>query len=173
MTKGVSILAIGSSGYGRWAVNFAVSLKYHTPDVDIQLICDEQNLVETSHYHHLFERVTKIDSIDTVDDNGEFFPAKAKLNLYKYFAYDKTAYSNVAGVIDYVVKNSGGTDITPVPITDTSLTQILSVAQTAVGVTLQNLTAAQVRALMAILLYKEGGVNPVNLQVKPLGQWVK
>lgn len=82
------------------------------------------------------------------------------------------AYSNVAGAINYVVKN-GAIDITPAPVTDTSLTQILTVAQTAVGVTLNNLTAAQVRSLMAILLYKEGGVNPVTLQVKPLNQWVK
>jgi len=99
MTKGVSLLAIGSSAYGRWAVNFAVSLKYHSPDVSIQLICDEVNLIETSAYHHLFERVTKIDEVDCVDNEGVFFPAKAKLNLYKYFAYELTAYFDVDACI--------------------------------------------------------------------------
>lgn len=99
MTKGVSILAIGSSAYGRWAVNFAVSLRYHSPDVNIQLICDEKNLLETIHYHHLFERVTKMDIVDHVNDKGDLFPAKAKLNLFKYFAYDKTAYFDVDAVV--------------------------------------------------------------------------
>lgn len=99
MTKGVSILAIGSSAYGAWAVNFAVSLKYHSPDVSIQLICDEANLLDTAHYHHLFNVVTKIDAIDCIDAEGEFYPAKAKLNLYKYFAYDQTAYFDVDAVI--------------------------------------------------------------------------
>jgi len=95
MTKGVSLLAIGGSDYGRWAVNFAVSLKFHSPDVSIELICDEANLIETSAYHHLFEIVTRIDDSDCVNESGEFFPAKAKLNLYKYFAYDLTAYFDV------------------------------------------------------------------------------
>lgn len=99
MTKGVSLLAIGSSAYGAWAVNFAVSLKYHSPDVSIQLICDEVNLVDTARHHNLFERITKIDPIDCVDAEGEFFPAKAKLNLYKYFAYDQTAYFDVDAVV--------------------------------------------------------------------------
>jgi len=99
MTKGVSILAIGSSAYGRWAVNFAVSLRYHSPDVNVQLICDEKNLLETSHYHHLFERITKMDLLDCVNDSGDFFPAKAKLNLYKYFAYEQTAYFDVDAVV--------------------------------------------------------------------------
>lgn len=99
MTKGVSILAIGSGAYGAWAVNFAVSLKYHSPDVSIQLICDETNLVDTAHYHYLFNLITKIDPIDCVDNQGEFYPAKAKLNLYKYFAYDHTAYFDVDAVV--------------------------------------------------------------------------
>lgn len=50
-------------------------------------------------------------------------------------------------------------------------TAIVSTAQTAVGVTLNNLTAAQVKALLAILLYKAGGVNNDGT-VRPLSQWV-
>lgn len=49
---------------------------------------------------------------------------------------------------------------------------VVSAAQTAVGVSLANLTAAQVRALMAILLYQAGGVTPDG-KVRPLGQWAK
>lgn len=99
MKQGVSLLAIGSSAYGGWAVNFAVSLKYHSPEVSIQLICDEANLIDTAQYHHLFEIITKIDPLDCTDANGDFFPAKAKLNLYKYFAYDQTAYFDVDAVV--------------------------------------------------------------------------
>lgn len=54
----------------------------------------------------------------------------------------------------------------------TALNSIKTVAQTAVGVQLQNLTAAQVRSLMAILLWKAGGVDRATLKVKPLNQWV-
>lgn len=99
MTKGVSILAIGSSAYGAWAVNFAVSVKYHAPDICIQLICDDANLVATSPYHHLFSEVTKIAYEDCMNDEGKLFPAKAKTSLYKYFAYDLTAYFDVDAVV--------------------------------------------------------------------------
>ena len=50
--------------------------------------------------------------------------------------------------------------------------QIVALAQSAVGVRLQDLTAPQIKALMAILLYKAGGVDASSLQVLPLGQWV-
>lgn len=92
-------MAIGSSAYGAWAVNFAVSVKVHSPDIPIQLICDENNLVDTAMYHHLFSEITKIDKSDCFDDAGDFFPAKAKLNLYKYFTFDLTAYFDVDAVL--------------------------------------------------------------------------
>ena len=49
--------------------------------------------------------------------------------------------------------------------------QILAIAQSGVGITLANLTPAQIKALAAVLLYKAGGVDPVTLQVLPLSQW--
>jgi hypothetical protein len=54
---------------------------------------------------------------------------------------------------------------------DAFRTQISALAQTAVGVRLQDLTQAQIKALMAILLYESGGVDPATLQVRPLEQW--
>ena len=50
--------------------------------------------------------------------------------------------------------------------------QIISTAQTAVGVRVDQLTAAQVRSLFAIVLFKEGAIDSA-LRVKPLLQWVK
>jgi hypothetical protein len=48
---------------------------------------------------------------------------------------------------------------------------IISIAAGAEGKVLTALTATEVRALMAILLYKAGGVDSAN-KVKPLSQWV-
>lgn len=82
------------------------------------------------------------------------------------------ASSSIANSTTYQVLNSSGVDITPIPTSDTSLSSIISTAQNAVGVKLANLTTNEQLALMAILLYKAGGVNPVTLAVKPLNQWV-
>ena len=56
----------------------------------------------------------------------------------------------------------------------TALSNIISTAQSAVGVTLTALTAAQQRSLLAVLIHKAGGVdisNPNQPKVKPLNQW--
>jgi len=50
--------------------------------------------------------------------------------------------------------------------------QITTLAQSAVGVPLADLTQAQIKALMACLLFNAGGVDPATLQVRPLAQWV-
>lgn len=49
--------------------------------------------------------------------------------------------------------------------------RVLGVAQTAVGIQLDALTPAQVRALMACLLWKAGGLTASGA-VKPLDQWL-
>jgi hypothetical protein len=48
--------------------------------------------------------------------------------------------------------------------------RVLTVAQSAVGQSIDTLTAAQVRALVAVLLYKNGALDK-NGVVQPLGQW--
>lgn len=50
--------------------------------------------------------------------------------------------------------------------------QILDLAQSAVGVSLSALTAAQRNALTACLLWKAGGVTN-DVKVAPLSEWVK
>ena len=55
----------------------------------------------------------------------------------------------------------------------TARNAILTTAQTAVGVTLANLTQAQIKALLACMLYAAGGVDAATLTVKPLNEWVK
>lgn len=50
--------------------------------------------------------------------------------------------------------------------------QVLTLAQSAVGVRIDQLTAAQVRALQAILLWKEGALDKDGV-VRPLAEWVR
>ena len=50
---------------------------------------------------------------------------------------------------------------------------ILANAQSAVGKSLDVLTAAERNALIALLLYKAGGVHPRTGVVEPLGDWLK
>jgi hypothetical protein len=50
-------------------------------------------------------------------------------------------------------------------------TQIVALAQSAVGVSLSALTPAQVRSLMALLLWKAGGVSSAGV-VRPLSEWL-
>lgn len=49
--------------------------------------------------------------------------------------------------------------------------RILTTAQSAVGVSIDNLTAGQVRALVATLLYRAGAIDK-NGVVQPLGEWL-
>lgn len=49
-------------------------------------------------------------------------------------------------------------------------TQVVTVAQSAVGVVITALTAAQVRALLAVLLWKNGALTKTGA-VKPLDEW--
>lgn len=49
--------------------------------------------------------------------------------------------------------------------------RVVSTAQSAVGVSLDALTPAQVRALLAVLLHKAGGVTSAGA-VRPLGEWL-
>ena len=47
---------------------------------------------------------------------------------------------------------------------------IVTIAQSAVGVALNDLTQGQTRALLAVMLWKAGGVAP-DMTVKPLKDW--
>ncbi len=59
------------------------------------------------------------------------------------------------------------------PTQDSALrTLIINLAQSAVGLQVDALTAAQTRALVAILLYKQGALTPTGA-VKPLNQWAQ
>jgi len=50
--------------------------------------------------------------------------------------------------------------------------RIVDIAQSAVGIALNDLTAVQIKALIAVMLYRMGGVSE-DMEVKPLNEWVK
>lgn len=51
-------------------------------------------------------------------------------------------------------------------------TALLTAAQGTVGIALDQLTLAQLRALVGCLLYKEGALT-ADVKIRPLAQWVK
>lgn len=50
--------------------------------------------------------------------------------------------------------------------------QIINTAQSAVDVTLDNLTTSQVKALLCCLLYRAGAVDPSTMTIKALSKWL-
>ena len=99
MTKGVTLIAIGGYGYLKWAVNMAASLKYHSPNVAIQLICSKQLHSDAVSLSHLFDVFTIVEDSVFNDEQGRLFPAKLKTSLYNYLAFDESIYLDVDGVV--------------------------------------------------------------------------
>lgn len=94
--KGITLLAIGSQAYGKFAVNMALSIKHFNKELPIQLIYEDIAIagLDTG----LFDIKTKINPEDC-RTNGVLKPGKAKLSLYKYLAFDETVYLDVDGIL--------------------------------------------------------------------------
>lgn len=54
-----------------------------------------------------------------------------------------------------------------------ALATIIQTAKSAEGVAYNQLTASQIRALVAILLFKEKAIEPKTLVIRPLTTWIK
>lgn len=98
MTQGIALLCINNPHYGYFAANMALSLKAVNKDIPIQIIHEPHALSYLKpEYLRLFDEFTRIDT-DDILLNGKISPAKAKLSLYKYFAFDETIYFDVDGL---------------------------------------------------------------------------
>jgi hypothetical protein len=75
-----------------------------------------------------------------------------------------------ANIVYQLTKN--GAIVHYVPTTDNSLNNIKTLAQSAVGIAIGSLTTNQVRALLAVLLWKAGGIDESG-RVKKLNTWAK
>lgn len=98
MYRGVTLIAIGGYGYLKWAVNQAASLKYHSPDIPIQLIVSKQLLNDASGHANIFDIYTVVEDSQWQDEEGRLFPAKLKTSFYDLLAFDESIYFDVDGV---------------------------------------------------------------------------
>lgn len=98
MTQGVTLVAIGHTGYLDWAKNMACSISYYSPDVKIQLIVSD-NLRTDAVASGWFDYITPVQVSDYTDKDGKMFPAKLKLDLYRLLVFDKTIYLDVDGMV--------------------------------------------------------------------------
>lgn len=99
---GITLLAVGSPNYGKMAYNMFCSIKYHSPKIPVQLICDDKAISHLNPFQQALFHITKIDPEDVhIRSNGrmDFAPAKGKLALYKYLMFDRTIYLDVDGVL--------------------------------------------------------------------------
>lgn len=103
--RGIVLIAVGSDGYAKWAINMAASIKYYSPDLPIQVITSKDLFVEL-HASKLFDIVTVVEEQTYRSETGALFPAKLKIKLYDYIEFDEAIYLDVDGLL---IK-----DITPV-----------------------------------------------------------
>lgn len=87
MTKGILLLAWGKRGYGFMAYNLALSIKYHSPNIPIHLLCDSGSMREVSD-KSVFDNIEWIN--EEVSD-----PAKFKVGIYDHLPFDVTMYLDV------------------------------------------------------------------------------
>lgn len=92
--------------YGKFAFNFAMSIKKHSPDLKIQLICDNEGIAGID--ERFFDVVTKVDKLfchSTEMEQLKFVPAKGKLGIYKYAAFDENIFLDVDAVCIKPIEN--------------------------------------------------------------------
>lgn len=93
MERGINILLIGDPNYAGWAINLAISIKYHSPKVPINLIYQEGLLKHVpSKYFQLFDSSKEISKGDCYDSNGDLQPGLTKINLYPHLRWDENIY---------------------------------------------------------------------------------
>jgi len=98
MKFGIVLLAIGLPDYGKLALNMAISIRHFSGDLPIQLIHDSTSISGIKdNLPSIFDVITEIDEKDC-RLNGKVYPAKAKLSLFKYAAFDRNLYLDVDGV---------------------------------------------------------------------------
>lgn len=87
MTKGILLLAWGKRGYGFMAYNLALSIKYHSPNIPIHLLCDSGCMREVVDK-------TVFDNIEWINEQVTD-PAKFKVAIYPHLPFDVTMYLDV------------------------------------------------------------------------------
>lgn len=92
--------------------------------------------------------------------------------LFRAQVTDKVTEADAAGIRELILTFDIRTRSAEQQAKATSLAAIKAAANSAADVALTDLTAGQVKALMAVLLWRAGGVTPDG-KVRPLSEWVK
>ena len=95
--RGVTLIAIGGNGYLKRAVNQAASIKFHSPEIPIQLI-ESKELSHEAQSYKVFDIFTLVADELWQDSEGRLFPAKLKTSFYDLIAFDEAIYFDVDGV---------------------------------------------------------------------------
>ena len=92
-SRGIILIGTGDA-YRRWAVNCAITCKYHSPSLPITLITDELNF----EFNEKFD-VIKLVKKEDYFHNGKFSPGLIKLSLNQLTNYDETIYVDVDSIV--------------------------------------------------------------------------
>ena len=95
MQRGIVLLAVGDEVYGKFAFNLMQTIRHHSPNIHIQAIYEPKTFQTRPHILDLADITTEVNKEDINDNNGLFFPAKAKLTWYKYSRFQRTMFLDV------------------------------------------------------------------------------
>jgi hypothetical protein len=108
-------------------------------------------------------------STDTVYFNSLGFIANATFSIPLSTGDVVMAWGNTSITYDLFINNIA---VNYTPVVDTALDNLKTAAQSAVGVAIGSLTAAQQRALLGVLLYKADAIDDLG-RIKKLNTWAK
>lgn len=98
--RGVVLLCVADKDhkyYGDWAHNMALSIRVHSP-LPIQVITDGTAIERLPTENKVYDIVTEI-AYEDWHEGDKVSIAKAKLNIYKYAAFDEYIYLDVDGLV--------------------------------------------------------------------------
>lgn len=121
--RGITLVALGNSYYGRMAYQLAVSLRIYSPGLQIALIYNDTAIreIELSMFDHLIPAPEEAHTFKTKQDAW----IKAKLYLYDLSPFDETIFIDADMVaignfnqvfdqlkeFDFTMQNSGSVDL--------------------------------------------------------------
>ncbi len=97
MTKGIILVAYGKPEYIYMASHFIASLKFHSPDIDIAILHDDNIRYMPERYKAYVDKFVEMDR-KHLYTNGRIDPGKAKCNIIHYLPYDQNLYFDVDGL---------------------------------------------------------------------------
>ncbi len=99
--------------------------------------------------------VVTVDGLDITLEFGEVLPTHEEVDITAYFSGDH----DLPTVEEHVANAE---------LRDT----VKTIAQSAVGVALNDLTTQQLKVLVGVLLWQAGAIDP-ELEIKPLEEWAR